>query len=1040
MAHSITKEKEFRATIEHLHSALMGVSTYPANHPIQDKIVNNSFNFIKSFLKHHPGFSTTVMGETFLVENVRINGKNGIASKLAVYLSKRKLESFTFKKRLSFTDFRTFLDVLAQQPDSVMRNGGISRLLTKRGVRSIKVNDVKYGRIDGAANAAQKEMRECRDTGVESGPLTENILSDICTNHSEIMDDVIMLSNGPIDPGEDTETAAQRTQTNTALLNRIAGSLCTGDSNSKKNILSTLQSVISTLPNDHFPDIAVNLGIDDNTEATAGEISRTLYYNALSRAYVDSYITNDKNEHASVQRLLGTKNERKAVLPRIKNTLIARGNNPEDHVDDFEFINNFSPEIPSQHAAADETSDDRPLESSVHQKETIGNELSDLLSKGRVDEAEKLIHDYSLGLDEKSAGTRKRVAEGFHNIISVLDEFDTLKDNFNQISGVLIDKIKQEDHIDAYLIMSDNLKLMCSKQNRDDSYYIDETLVSRLYQANELNRSQIQQLLISRKRNGRSFQYNFGAFNFGNESTLLPFLSQQFKDFSTVNLSDLPQIPVSVLEMIPVKYVKKYLVLPFRYTDRKLFTAIDNPRNIDAVNALQFIAGCSIVPCVAGEYYLIDTIEKHYKTNLTNSKVDEAMQEIKDEEDLEFVEEDNDISQSSTEDIEEGLQGPVVKLVNIILREAINQKASDIHIEPYENELRIRFRVDGILIPTMNPPVKYTSAITSRIKIMSQLDIAERRLPQDGRFKIKIDGRHLDFRVSTFPGTFGEKVVLRLLDKLEVDTDIQKLGLEETDLKDLLMAMYKSKGMILVTGPTGSGKTTTLYSILKKLNDTSKNIITAEDPIEYNMAGINQFQMNTKIGLDFAQALRSFLRQDPDIIMVGEIRDRETVEIATKAALTGHLVLSTLHTNSACDTISRLIDMGVGHFQVASAVNLIIAQRLMRKICPECKEETKPSDLQLEFLDRLNIHYDGSAYYAGKGCYNCDFTGFKGRLPIFEILPFINEIKDMVLRGEPALKIEKRAKKTGFSCLYESGFKKVQQGITTLDELFRAAL
>jgi len=412
------------------------------------------------------------------------------------------------------------------------------------------------------------------------------------------------------------------------------------------------------------------------------------------------------------------------------------------------------------------------------------------------------------------------------------------------------------------------------------------------------------------------------------------------------------------------------------------------------------------------------------------------MKDIPGEDDLEFSEEKEE-EITATEEFKDS-DAPVVRLVNVIIREAITQKASDIHIEPYENELRVRFRIDGTLSTLLTPSIKYANVISSRIKIMARLDISERRLPQDGRFKIGLNGNRVDFRVSTFPGMFGEKVVLRLLDNSNLAPDINNLGLNSNDLTTLLAAMYKSKGMILVTGPTGNGKTTTLYSMLHGLNDGSRNICTAEDPVEYNLKGINQFQMKPKIGLDFARALRTFLRQDPDIIMVGEMRDLETAEIAVKAALTGHLVLSTLHTNSAPETITRLLDMGIEPYLITSSLNLIVAQRLMRKICPSCKVEASPNDLQLKLLKGYGFDISGHQLFRGEGCEECNDTGYKGRVAVYEVMPLWQEIQELILQGESSVAIRQKAEDLGLVTLQEQGFNKVIQGMTAIDEWMRA--
>jgi len=378
-------------------------------------------------------------------------------------------------------------------------------------------------------------------------------------------------------------------------------------------------------------------------------------------------------------------------------------------------------------------------------------------------------------------------------------------------------------------------------------------------------------------------------------------------------------------------------------------------------------------------------------------------------------------------------------LVNLIMMDAIRKQASDIHIEPYEKMMRVRFRIDGVLYEIMRPPLQMKNAIISRLKIMSRLDIAERRLPQDGRIKLRYKGREMDFRVSVLPTLFGEKVVLRLLDKSSLQLDMTKLGFEEQQLKHFREAIYAPYGMVLVTGPTGSGKTTTLYSALSELNKISQNISTAEDPIEYNLTGINQVQVHDAIGLNFASALRSFLRQDPDIIMVGEVRDFETAEVAIKAALTGHLVLSTLHTNDAPSTVNRLLNMGVESFLVSSAVNLVIAQRLVRRLCFDCrvKEEIIPEAL-LDLGVREN-EIGTFSCYRGRGCPACSHTGYRGRVALYEVMPMHDQIRELVLLGASAAEIKKQAVDLGTVTLRQSGIRKMQLGITSIEEVIRSS-
>jgi type IV pilus assembly protein PilB len=410
---------------------------------------------------------------------------------------------------------------------------------------------------------------------------------------------------------------------------------------------------------------------------------------------------------------------------------------------------------------------------------------------------------------------------------------------------------------------------------------------------------------------------------------------------------------------------------------------------------------------------------------------------LREEADAQFLESIEESDLTSLEGAAE--QAPVVKLVNLILMDAIRKQASDIHLEPYEKMMRVRFRIDGVLYEIMRPPLPMKNAIISRLKIMSRLDIAERRLPQDGRIKLRFKGREMDFRVSVLPTLFGEKVVLRLLDKASLQLDMTKLGFEEEQLKQFRESIYAPYGMVLVTGPTGSGKTTTLYSALSELNKISQNISTAEDPIEYNLIGINQVQVHDAIGLNFASALRSFLRQDPDIIMVGEVRDFETAEVAIKAALTGHLVLSTLHTNDAPSTVNRLLNMGVESFLVASAVNLVLAQRLVRRLCFDCrtKEEIIPEALlDLGVREEELKNFD---CYRGRGCPACSHTGYRGRVALYEVMPMHDEIRELVLLGSSATEIKKAAVNLGMITLRQSGIKKLKRGITSIEEVIRSS-
>ena len=664
--------------------------------------------------------------------------------------------------------------------------------------------------------------------------------------------------------------------------------------------------------------------------------------------------------------------------------------------------------------------------------------INDLLSGGKSAEMKTFIEDVSSKMDNKSITSRKKVAESLQDVTSALEELDTLKENFQKTSDTLINWLKKEHHVDTHLAITKSLLNICSLLNKLDRYLINETIGSRLFESNKISKAELQEALKARNKNGNSLQYNLGALNLVDESVLTHFLAQTYKNCRVVNLSSIKNITESVLNAIPGKYVERYQVLPFKLEHGKLYTATMNPNDWQMFNDIKFISGYSVIPHLAAEYYLLNSIEKFYKIKANkpiNHQAMSNMQNVDWNSGLELVEEKQE-SIAYTEEPKDS-DAPIIKLANVIIEEAIKQKASDIHIEPYENELRVRLRIDGTLITVLNPSRSYANGLVSRMKIMSGLDISEKRLPQDGRFKVRNDGKVMDFRVSAFPGIFGEKIVLRLLDNSNLVLDINKIGLNNDDLTILLSAIHKSKGMILITGPTGSGKTTTIYSMLRVINDGTLNISTAEDPIEYNMKGINQFQMNTKIGLNFARALRTFLRQDPDIIMVGEIRDFETAEIAFKAALTGHLVLSTLHTNDAPETITRLIDIGIEPYMITSSINLIVAQRLIRKICEKCRIEDIPTDLQANVFRNYGFNINDHHVARGEGCEECSNTGYKGRIAIYEVMPLWDEIKELIIKGKSAFEIRTKAEEHGLTSLQVQGFNKVITGITSLNEWMR---
>jgi type IV pilus assembly protein PilB len=544
---------------------------------------------------------------------------------------------------------------------------------------------------------------------------------------------------------------------------------------------------------------------------------------------------------------------------------------------------------------------------------------------------------------------------------------------------------------------------------------------------------QLQKAIEEQKVNGGRLGLNLTKLGFIKEQELTNFLSKHY-GVPSINLDDF-EIESEVIALIPKEVAEKHQVMPVNKAGANLIVAMADPSNIYAIDDLKFLTGYNIEVVVAAEAALKKAFEKYYDES---AKFDDVLAGF-DGEDIEYVAEEDaaDIQElaKSSED------APVVKLVNLILVDAVKKNASDIHVEPYEKSFRVRYRIDGVLYEVMKPPVKLKNAITSRIKIMAQLDIAERRLPQDGRIKIKMgQGKEMDYRVSVLPTLFGEKVVMRLLDKSNLQLDMTKLGFEEKALKDFKHSIHKPFGMVLVTGPTGSGKTTTLYSALSELNQISDNISTAEDPVEFNLPGINQVQMHDAIGLNFAAALRSFLRQDPDIIMVGEIRDFETAEIAVKAALTGHMVLSTLHTNDAPSTVNRLLNMGIEPFLVASSVNCIVAQRLARRICKDCKE---PMSIPVQALIDAGMNPEVASRvksFRGKGCGNCSETGYKGRVALYEVMAIGEELKEFILNGASTSELKREAMRLGMRTMRMSSLSKVEEGMTTLEEALRVSM
>ena len=543
-----------------------------------------------------------------------------------------------------------------------------------------------------------------------------------------------------------------------------------------------------------------------------------------------------------------------------------------------------------------------------------------------------------------------------------------------------------------------------------------------------ISQDQLEQALIEQRSSGARLGYVLVKLGFVLEIEITKMLARQYH-VPAVDLSRF-EVDEKIIKLVPSDVALKHTVLPLKRDGRSLTVAMAEPGNMQIVDDLKFITRCDIVPVIAGEYTLRTAIEKYY--DQTDAQLASLLEGMEDE-DLEIVEEEEE----EEADYAIADDAPVVKLINGLLTDAVRRGASDIHIEPFETELRVRYRIDGALLEVMKPPLKLKAALTSRVKIMSNLNIAERRVPQDGRIKIKVGKRVIDFRVSTLPVIFGEKIVMRILDKGNLTLDLKTFGFEPKAEKDLMTAISNPYGMVLVTGPTGSGKTTTLYSALSQVNNIDVNIMTAEDPVEYNIYGINQVLVRNEIGMTFAAALRAFLRQDPNIIMVGEIRDLETGSIAIKAALTGHLVLSTLHTNDAPSTITRMLDMGIEPFNVASAVNLIVAQRLIRRICKDCKAEHEYTSDELAALGMTDSELAEITFYKGTGCSSCGDTGYRGRAGLYEVMELTPALRRMILQGGSADELKEKAIEEGMLTLRMDGIMKLRKGITTLEEIVK---
>ncbi len=559
-----------------------------------------------------------------------------------------------------------------------------------------------------------------------------------------------------------------------------------------------------------------------------------------------------------------------------------------------------------------------------------------------------------------------------------------------------------------------------------------------LLKAGLVSAEQLEEALGAQRKTGEKLGYVLVHLGYVREDDITQLLSEQY-GVPSINLRHF-EIDDAVINLIPSEVAQKYLVVPVNRTGATLTIAMADPTNVFAMDDIKFMTGYNVEPVVASEVAIREAIESYYGSahSLELKKVMDQMAE-EESEALELLEDDEELDIAALEAATE--EAPVVKLVNIILTDSIKKSASDIHLEPYERDLRVRFRIDGVLYEIMHPPLKLRDAITSRLKIMAKLDISEKRLPQDGRIKVKMKlqgkTKEMDYRVSVLPTLFGEKIVMRLLDKENLVLDMTRLGFEPESLAKFERQILKPYGMVLVTGPTGSGKTNTLYSSMHRVNTPETNIMTAEDPVEFNLHGINQVQMKEQIGLNFATALRSFLRQDPNIILVGEIRDFETAEIAVKAALTGHLVLSTLHTNDAPSTINRLMNMGIEPFLVSTSVNLICAQRLVRRICRECKEAIQMPTQALVDVGYATEEAPRIQLFKGRGCQNCNNTGYRGRVGLFEVMEISDEIRELILSGASAIELRRKSIEEGMISLRASGLHKIRAGETTVEEVVR---
>jgi type IV pilus assembly protein PilB len=552
-----------------------------------------------------------------------------------------------------------------------------------------------------------------------------------------------------------------------------------------------------------------------------------------------------------------------------------------------------------------------------------------------------------------------------------------------------------------------------------------------------ITEAQLKQALAEQKGKTEKLGSILARLGFITEEQLIGFLSRQY-GIPSITLTNI-DVDTETLRLVPAQIARKYEILPVKRIGGTLTLAMADPTNVFALDDIAFMTSLQILPVVAPQATIRKAIEKHYEGGQTS--MNEMLTEIAADANVEVLEGETEGKGVDVFELKESAdEAPVVKLVNMVLVDAIRKGASDLHWEPYEKHFRIRFRIDGVLHEMLSPPKRLEPAIISRLKIMSSLDISERRVPQDGRIKLRFGQREIDFRVSILPTIFGEKAVLRILDKESLQLDLTKLGFDPWSFEKFSHAIHQPYGMVLITGPTGSGKTTTLYSAISTINSPEHNIMTAEDPVEYNLKGVNQVQVNEGVGRSFAAVLRSFLRQDPDVILVGETRDLETAQISIRAALTGHLVFTTLHTNDCPSTVARLFDMGIQPFLLSSALLVILAQRLGRRICKDCKQPVEGKEEDLVPYGHVSQGLPNVTFYRGKGCATCNFTGMKGRVAIYEVMPVGATLRDMILKNAGTAELREQAQKDGMKTLRQSGLMKVIEGTTTVEEVLRVTL